>query len=89
MRSLDDDTVASMLASSGMCGDQAQAKEMARKMKSMSDNQAEMMIKAARVVQSGASAVKKTKNFLLGKAGLILALAMIVVGVLLRYMGWM
>lgn len=89
MRSMDDETMASMLSSSGMCKNEAQAKEMARTMKSMSDTQAEMMLKTAQVVQSGASAVKKTKDFLMGRAGLILALVMIIVGVLLRYMGLM
>lgn len=89
MRSMDDETVANMMVSSGMCSDHGKARDMAHQLKSMSDTQAEMMIKAANVMQSGVAAVKKTKEALMGRSALILAIIMIIVGVLLRYLGWM
>ncbi|GFR42389.1 hypothetical protein Agub_g3261, partial [Astrephomene gubernaculifera] len=52
MKSMDPDTLASMMMSSGMCRDRAQAELMARQMGNMSETQMRMMVKAAAAVQS-------------------------------------
>ncbi|GMH37536.1 hypothetical protein BSKO_05409 [Bryopsis sp. KO-2023] len=89
MKSMDQDALADMCVSSGMCADKEKAKEMARGFSKMSEGQVEMMVKAAGVVQSGASAMKKTKDFLMGKTALILAIFAIILGILFRSLGWM
>lgn len=85
---MDEQSLTNMMLSSGMAKTPEQAQTMAAQMKGMSPAAMEMMRKAARVVQGGAQAVKKTKEFVLQR-GLLLALVILLVAILLRYFGIM
>lgn len=62
---------------------------MAKQMQGMSDTQMKMMMKAAGAVQKGAQVVAKTKEFVTGRMGLVVAIAIILLAVLLRWLGIM
>ena len=89
MRNMDEGSLRSMLLSSGMCKDEAQAQGMAAQFKGMSDTQMKMMLKAANVVQGGARAVQRVREFVLSRTALMLALAVVLLAVLLRHLGIM
>ena len=58
-------------------------------MKGMSDTQMKVMMKAATVVQKGAKAVQKTREALLSRTALLVAIAVVLLALLLRYLGIM
>lgn len=62
---------------------------MAKQMKNMSDTQVKVMMKAANVVQGGVKAVKKTKDFFMSKNALLIALLIVILAIILRYLGVM
>ncbi len=62
---------------------------MAKQMRGMSDAQVKMMVKAANVVQSGAKALRKTRDVLGSRAMLYVAIAVLVLAFLLRCFGIM
>eukprot|EP00195_Chlamydomonas_chlamydogama_P015335 CAMPEP_0202894950 /NCGR_PEP_ID=MMETSP1392-20130828/4243_1 /ASSEMBLY_ACC=CAM_ASM_000868 /TAXON_ID=225041 /ORGANISM="Chlamydomonas chlamydogama, Strain SAG 11-48b" /LENGTH=129 /DNA_ID=CAMNT_0049579809 /DNA_START=1 /DNA_END=390 /DNA_ORIENTATION=+ len=89
MKNMDEDSLANMLMSSGMCRNPDQAKTMAKQVKGMSDTQMRMMMKTASVVQGVGQAAARTKEVLLSSRTLVVALAVILLAVLLRYLGIM
>jgi hypothetical protein len=58
-------------------------------MKGMSDSQMKMVLKAAQVVQSGTKVIQRTKEFILSKGALALALIVLLMAVMLRLLGVM
>lgn len=89
MRSMDEDAMAEMLISSNMFSSKTHAVDMVRKMKNLTDSQAETMMKVAAGAQKAVHVAKRTKEVLMGKPALVVAIICIFVGVLLRYLGWM
>ncbi|GAX77330.1 hypothetical protein CEUSTIGMA_g4776.t1 [Chlamydomonas eustigma] len=89
MKNMDEASISNMMMSSGMCKSKEQAEAMAKQMKGMNDSQMKMMLKAAQVVQSGAKVVQKTKDFILSKGALLLALLLLLIAVILRFFGVM
>ena len=61
----------------------------AMQMKNMNENQVKMMMKAASVVQGGARLMQRVKAFLLSNAALVVAFAVILLAVTLRWLGVM
>lgn len=89
MRSMDQASLVNMMMSSGMCKNEQQAEAMAQQMKGMSDSQMKMMMGAANVMQRGANAFVKTKEALLSRSTLLVAIAVVLLALLLRYLGIM
>jgi spore maturation protein SpmA len=58
-------------------------------MKSMDDKQLKMMIKAAGFLQGGARVVQRIKAFLFSNAALVVAVVVILLAILLRWLGVM
>lgn len=62
---------------------------MARQVQSMSDTQLKLMTKAAVTMQSAARGVQKARAFLASRAALVVAVVVLLIALLLRYLGVM
>ncbi len=66
-----------------------QAEAMAKQMRGMSDTQMNLMIKVATTAQKGARVYRKARAFLASRAALVLAVVVLLVAFLLRWLGYM
>ncbi|KAG2435080.1 hypothetical protein HXX76_007167 [Chlamydomonas incerta] len=82
MRSMDPEALAGMLISGGMVKDRSQADAMVKQLNSLSDAQLNMMIKTTAAVQGARDWARK--NILL-----VVALLVLLVALLLRWLGYM
>ncbi|KAF5825963.1 hypothetical protein DUNSADRAFT_5646, partial [Dunaliella salina] len=89
MRSMDEGTMISMLEGSGMVKSREQAEAMARQMRGMSDTQMNIMLKVATTAQKGARAFSKARAFLASRAALVIAILVLLLAFLLRWLGYM
>ncbi|GLC34580.1 hypothetical protein PLESTB_001245900 [Pleodorina starrii] len=89
MKSMDPEAMASMMVSSGMCRDRAQAEAMARQMSSLTDTQLNMMVRTATAVQSARAAGGRALAWARANAWLVAALIVLVLALLLRWLGYM
>lgn len=87
MKNMDESTLVSMFMSSGICKNRGQAEGMATQIKSLSDDQVRMMMKAAAVVHKGVRSVGAVKEFIASKAAFVLALIVLMVAIILRWWG--
>jgi len=71
------------------CRNRQQAEAMAKQMQGMSDTQMNMMLKVANTAQKGARVYSKTKSFLASRAALVVALVVLLLAFLLRWLGYM
>jgi hypothetical protein len=69
--------------------DRAQAEQMAKQMGGMSDAQMKVMMKAATTIQAGMRSFQKAKQFMVSKAALVVAVAILILAVVLRWLGIM
>jgi len=89
MRSMDEGTMVSMLEGSGMVKSREQAEAMAKQMRGMSDTQMNIMLKVATTAQKGARVYAKARAFLASRAALVIAILVLLLAFLLRWLGYM
>lgn len=89
MKNMDPEALSSMMISSGMFKDRAQAEVMARQMASMDDSQLRMMMKAANTLQSARMAGERTLAWARANILLVTAVLVLLLALLLRWLGYM
>ncbi|EFJ52463.1 hypothetical protein VOLCADRAFT_79055 [Volvox carteri f. nagariensis] len=89
MKNMDPEALASMMMSSGMCKDRAQAEAMAHQMSNLSDTQLRMMVKTASVVQSARASGARALEWARANVWLVLALLVLLLAFVLRWLGYM
>ena len=62
---------------------------MAKQMRGMSDTQMNLLFKVATTAQKGARVYTKARSFLASRAALVIAILVLILAVLLRYLGYM
>ncbi|GIL72091.1 hypothetical protein Vretimale_511 [Volvox reticuliferus] len=89
MKNMDPEALTTMMMSSGMCKDRAQAEVMARQMSSLSDTQLRMMMKAAGTVQNAREAGARALAWARANMWLVLALIVLLLALVLKWLGYM
>ncbi|GIL45566.1 hypothetical protein Vafri_2766 [Volvox africanus] len=89
MKNMDPEALTSMMMSSGMCKDRAQAEVMARQMSSLSDTQLRMMMKAASTFQNARAAGERALAWARANIWLVLALIVLLLALVLKWIGYM
>ncbi|GLI64121.1 hypothetical protein VaNZ11_007296 [Volvox africanus] len=89
MKNMDPEALTSMMMSSGMCKDRAQAEVMARQMSSLSDTQLRMMMKAASTFQNAREAGARALAWARANMWLVLALIVLLLALVLKWLGYM
>lgn len=77
------------MAQAGGAQDEAAIRKSIQAMKGMSDRQMEMMAKAAAVVSSGVERARAAKEWVASRQFFVIALAVLLLAVLLRWLGVM
>jgi len=88
LKNMDDETLASMMSQGGMKMTPEQARKMANHMGNLDDKQLELIGRLIRGVSTVAVMYKKTKAWMASNAMVVLALVILVLGLLLRWLGW-
>lgn len=88
LKNMDDETLASMMSQGGMTMTPEQARSMANQMGNLDDKQLEWIGRLIKGVSTVMMMYKKTRAWMSGNAMVVLALAILVVGLLLRWLGW-
>lgn len=88
MKNMSPETMANMSKQFGLQLSQEDAEKAQQAMSSLSPQDLEKMMKWVDRFQKGAQTVKKTKNFLLGRPGMVLALVMLLLAVLFNWLGY-
>uniref|UniRef100_A0A061SH88 Tetratricopeptide repeat-containing family protein n=1 Tax=Tetraselmis sp. GSL018 TaxID=582737 RepID=A0A061SH88_9CHLO len=89
MRSMDPKTLAAISKQAGMEMSEEHAKKMTEALKSMKPEQMERLVKFAGYAQKAKNKAAEARDFLLSRKVFWISLAMVVVALALRYMGWM
>lgn len=89
LRSMDAETLAGLMASSGLKVTPEQAKEMVEKLGSASDTHVELLARLFRYYNRVVAAYQAARAWVASNAVLALGIIVLVLALLLRWLGWM